>query len=281
MSAHPPVYPPSGPQPGLHPISPRRPPARSLRWLLLVAVVAPSVLSVLLTPVKVSPDKLLTDLRSGDVQKVSRNCGESGDGDLHVSVETTADLSHSLCWTDGILLYRTSIRALRADLDAEPGSTPVDVVGTVRTTASAAGQPEPSLVVEWVPWWSTLLAVLALMYLVGMLAMVVLLVTGPQPRFMTKWAVFWTLGMPLNAGLLWWLFHEAPWSPRARAMPEPADYAVRVRFDGRKRRSGGEMFLWLLLTGVIWGGLAVSLEHAAGAVLEPQGLVSGSFSSGR
>ena len=123
------------------------------------------------------------------------------------------------------------------------------------------------------PGWSALLTLLALIYVVAVVTTIVLLVTGPQPRFMTKWAVFWTLGMPLNAGLFWWLFYEAPWSARARAMPEPAGRTVRQTFDGRRRRGGGQMFLWLLLAGLAWSGLTTGVEASLSALLQPTGTV--------
>ena len=95
-------------QPGLYPILPRKPPVRWLRWLLLLAVVVPSVLSVLFIPVKVSPDRLLADLHAGEVHKVSLTCGESfeiGEGGVSFTIGSSVDLSNTLCWPGVKLLY--------------------------------------------------------------------------------------------------------------------------------------------------------------------------------
>jgi hypothetical protein len=121
------------------------------------------------------------------------------------------------------------------------------------------------------PSWSTLMSVLALVNLGALVTAIVLLARGQQPRFMTKWGVFWTLWMPLNAGLFWWLFYEAPWSARARSMPEPAGPGIRRTFDGRPRHGGGQMFLWLVLAGLVWGGVTTGVESGLSAVLEPAG----------
>ena len=139
MTIQPPTYPPPGPQSGLYPIPQRKPPARWLRWVLLAAVVLPSALSVLLTPVQVSSDKLLADLRAGQVQKVSLNCGEEGGDGPGLTIGTTVDVGARMTKnhvprnaSGGRTRHMTSVSASSANTTRPYGNAVVKAIGTVR-----------------------------------------------------------------------------------------------------------------------------------------------------
>lgn len=64
------------------------------------------------------------------------------------------------------------------------------------------------------------------------LIMLFVLITGPQPRRATKWAVVWIFTLSGGLGLLWALTREAPWAREASELPEPAPGPGGGRWTG-------------------------------------------------
>ena len=144
--------------------------------------------------------------------------------DLQQGVVTTVDVSppSGQRWgpTAAIMLGRTFSSQIRWQtnsgqiyeassgwLTSRPGQ--VAVGPSVVATAQAAGQVAPrlaSLAGGWHAWAARWLP----LFLWGLL--VALLLAGPQPRRMTKWAVFWLLMTAGGLGALWWLWRDVPWS---------------------------------------------------------------------
>ena len=85
-----------------------------------------------------------------------------------------------------------------------------------------------------VPQW------LGLVGLVGMGALLVLLVGGPQPWVATKWAWFWMFGLPLGLGVLGFLLLAGP--TRGLSAPEHPE----------RRLTGGKAFLLTVAVGLVW-----------------------------
>jgi hypothetical protein len=259
-------YPPPAPHPdgsALYPIVPRKPPPWWVRWLLAAVTTAATIGGLVLTAVPVSPQTLLDHLRAGTVDEVTLRCASSDSVTFFAGATDT--FAGEVCWSSGALHYRTETQALRGDLrDADITTGPVRP--SLVTVAREAGHPAPtvtrlslsdSAVVQLVTWANA----------VGTIAAVILLIVGPQPRRMTRWGVFWTLLMPLNLGMLWWLFAEAPWAPRARALPEPASRMVRVMYDGRRRFGGGQTFCALLLASAAAAVVAYFVGEGIGALV--------------
>jgi hypothetical protein len=256
---------------GLYPIVPRKPPQRWVRWVFAVAGVAAAVVSLVVTPVPVSSSTLLADLRAGRVDEVVLRCRADESAAFTTGFPANT-FDAQVCWSHGWWAYRTSALELEEQLAASasaPGADPVDVRASVAATAVDAERPQPRFVAPLPVGGEMGLTTLASSWLwLGLwLLAVLLLAGGPQPRRMTKWGVFWTLAFPLNAGVLWWLFAEAPWSARARALPEPASFRVRVMYDGRGRFGGGQMFGLLVLAALAYSVLAFGVGHGLGALL--------------
>jgi len=80
------------------------------------------------------------------------------------------------------------------------------------------------------------------------LVLLVTLIRAGQPRRAAKWATFWLLYLPLNAGMILTLLREAPWSPRARKLPEPLPHKLQKVQGPEGRTTGGHAFLLVLVT---------------------------------
>jgi hypothetical protein len=245
----------------------RRPPPSWVRWALLVVAVGVALYGLWATPVPQPPKALLEDLRAGRADRVTLACSDTS---LTFRTGTSPTFGDQVCWSDGTLLYRVSRGELRAAMRSPAGSSSIDLAATIRATAADAGDPRVAFTETAGPVDVDSPLPQGL-YLLAVVIALGFLISGPQPRRLTKWGVFWTLGIPGNVGVVWWLLREAPWDPRANALPEPADYRVRRMYDGRKRRGGGEMLLWLVLAAVVWAMLTWLGGAALGALLEPSG----------
>lgn len=67
--------------------------------------------------------------------------------------------------------------------------------------------------------------------------LVLLLISGSQPHYFTKWGIFRLICTPLHLGALWWVLREAPWSAGAvRARQRAA--ALATLQEPHRRRGG-------------------------------------------
>jgi hypothetical protein len=191
-----------------------------IRWIALLVLVADVLLGLLSIPRDATLGELRRDLADGRVRSVSIVDPEMLRSTYVVTGHHpgSADTRSVVLWRVGTLGYRV------ADLPLDPSRTP-----------SLRGL-NPSTDDLPMRWSGAGTAVLVLLVLVVMLA--------PQPRRTTKWALFWLLLMPLNAGMIWALLREAPWSPAARALPVPAPHRFQ---PADRRRTGGVTFVWLLV----------------------------------
>jgi hypothetical protein len=100
---------------------------------------------------------------------------------------------------------------------AEETDQPSDEQSVVRRVIrdQAANDPPTIRTNASVEWLSQAMGI-------TFLALLVVLITGWQPRRSTKWAAFWLLLLPGGLGMLWILVREAPWSRQMAALPEPA-----------------------------------------------------------
>lgn len=217
-------------------------------WLRLVALAGFVVLSLveLFTfPIRSDTAHLARSLRTGAVTAVEYGCEVHPVGPrIAIGGPVTA---WDVCWREET--------GLRFTADARNDLAAVNVTGrrvnlttSVAATARDAGHRPPQLSHTglWFPY-------LGLAWLAWLVLLVWVIVTGPQPRRVTKWAAFWVTGVWL-VGTLWWLLREAPWSPSASEEPEPVDSRVRQTLDGRQRLGGGWAFLLY-----IGGSAAVSV----------------------
>jgi hypothetical protein len=262
------THPPPAPQPAgqaLYPIVPRKPRPRWVRWVLAAVTTAATIGGLMMAAVPVSPQTLLDHLRAGTVDEVTLRCVSSDSVTFFTGAADT--FAGEVCWSRGPLHYRTDAQTLREELrDADVIDGGAALRPSLVAAAREAGHPAPTVTRmspgdfaagQLVVWANTLATIAA----------VVFLIVGPQPRRMTKWGVFWTLMLPLNVGMLWWLFAEAPWAPRARALPEPASQRVRVMYDGRTRFGGGQMFVVLLLASMALAVVAYFVGEGIGGLL--------------
>jgi hypothetical protein len=119
----------------------------------------------------------------------------------------------------------------------------------VRTQAEAAGVPVS------VPGPATPRLLIQLARLVE-IALVLVLIGAPQPRYATKWAWIWILLLPGGLGALAWIAVEAPWSSRANRHPEPLPHKDEP--DDR-RLTGGRSAAITFALGILLSVLAAPL----------------------
>ena len=195
-----------------------------VRWVAVAVLVADVLLGLLTVPRDSSLHQLRSDLADGTVRSVSvvdpgmlrstsvltgRYPGDDGNGS-------------AVLWRVGTLGYRI------ADLPSDASAIPaLDQLEPTRHDLLQRGSGTATVV---------------------LLGVVLVVMLGPQPRRTTKWALFWLCLLPLNAGLLWALLREAPWSPAARALPVPAPHRFQ---PGDRRLAGGKAFVYLLVAGVV------------------------------
>jgi hypothetical protein len=239
-------------------------PALRIRMRQIVALVV-LALSVLLavwgTPREASPTAFLAALRAGEVSGWEFAGGNKYGAERSSALEINwgeTQPGESVVWADSVgRLYRTDLDTVLSQLDPatvtlEPSSDPIpqpdqDVLGPLpdqQTTVDvgrtiAANAPAGSgLGVDGLGWAGKLGWPLS----VVMLAAILLLVLGPQPRRQTKWAAFWYLLIPLGVGLAWLVVRDSPWSERMNALPEPPPRWRGQLVPGISRRGGGSAF---------------------------------------
>lgn len=221
----------------------RRAVVRVVLWVLLVA----SVLAALwATPRTASQDDFARALKAGDVRAIQSTDGRYGLEWSGLSIQIQLGETNSrpvVLWADQRgMLHRTDLSWLAS---GTPGGTPgdtADLLATIRATAAAAGaQPPP---VDQGIGRAEYAAVPLVLLTLGFLG---LLVFGPQPRRLTKWATLWALCIPLGLGMAWWLARDAPFAPAMNRAAQPHPREKGLLPNGIRRTGGGNAFL------VAWG----------------------------
>jgi hypothetical protein len=205
-----------------------------VRWVLVAVLIADVLCGLLTVPRDATLSDYRRDLADGRVRSVSvLDAGSLRSGAVLTGHHPGGgEPEPVLLWRVGPLGYRV------AHLPQGGSDLP-------RTSGLADSQRD--LLMHWDRAGTAVLVVLVLV-----------VVLGPQPRRMTKWALFWALLLPLNLGMIWALRREAPWSPEARAWPEPAPHRWQ---PADRRRTGGETFVWLLLAAVAGKVVLSSLQQ--------------------
>jgi hypothetical protein len=210
-----------------------------VRWLLVAVLVVDCVIGLIVRPHPSTLADLRHDLATGSARSVSFD--DSGalpaasvDG---VRLGDSENESWSVRWRTGLVSYRS------ADLHRDAGSGEFKPAVAVQNRQITEAARKNGVAVHW-PATDLLLRWPHVGFPVLLLLVIVLLLGG-QTRLATRWATFWLLLTPLHIGMLRTLVQEAPWSPAARASPEPLPH--RKQPDDR-RLSGGPAFLVMLLT---------------------------------
>lgn len=205
------------------------------------------------TPREASDSRLAAAIRTGDVRAIMWDDRSSYGLEMSGRGQTTTSYGDRqwVLWMDSSrVLHRTWVPWAVGDA----GAAPVDLDATIRATARAAETPAPALDGAGFRPWSMLGWPLLAMELLSVL----LLVLGPQPRRKTKWATFWTLGLPAGAGVAWWILRDSPWSHAANVIPEPVPRARGAMPSGQRRMGGAVAFFAVLVVG---GSLVMGLIH--------------------
>jgi hypothetical protein len=235
---------------------PRRAIVRVVCWVLLVGA---ALFAMWGTPRMASQDDMARAVKAGDVRMIETDPGRYGlEVDLPNLNMTRAD-APVVVWEDRSgRLHRTDLSRLAIGIPASDSTSdggPVDLAATINATAKAAGAASPTYldmgIARFAPVPIALLTIAAFL----------LLVFGRQPRRVTKWGMFWLLGIPLGAGLGWWLWRDAPFNPQMAAAPQPAPRQRGMTPAGVSRAGGGKTFFLAWAAGI---GMAIILAIVIG-----------------
>lgn len=209
---------------------------------LSVLVVVSFVGSLALVPRSAHIADLARDLQSGVVTRVDVSPPSGQRWGPPAAIMLGRTFSSQIRWqTTNGQIYQTGAGWLLS----RPGH--VALGPSVVATAQAAGQVAPrlgSLAGGWHAWATRWLP----LFLWGLL--VAVLLASPQPRRMTKWAVFWLLMTAGGLGALWWLWRDVPWSRFAARLPE-----------GGRRWSGWVTFGLAFVVNVALSAAIVAVFH--------------------
>jgi hypothetical protein len=220
-----------------------------LRWIL-IALVGSVVLGWLtLTPRSASAYDFVADLEQGNVERyeigppqdhvVFRGFGP-GESSEQLVVWCTGPLTcHSVpeielfayadeeYYADGRPAQDEDLVGDGEIAAGEDFAGPNESLAVTRLMARHSGdsRPKPG---DTNPWSGAL----SVGWTAAWLVMLFVLITGPQPRRATKWAVAWVSLLPGGLGLIWALTREAPWSRRAADLPEPPPGPLPGRWTG-------------------------------------------------
>ena len=246
----------------------RRAVVRVLCWALLVGS---ALFALWGTPRMTSQDDMATAVKAGDVRMVELDPSRYNlEVDLP-NLNRTPEDATVVVWEDQSgRLHRTDLSRLASGVPlADVGTTldgTVDLAATINATAKAAGVASPTYLDMGIARFATI--PLALLTIAAFL----LLVFGKQPRRVTKWGMFWLLGIPLGVGLGWWLWRDAPFDPRLAAAGEPAPRQRGMTPAGVSRAGGGTTFLvaWAAGIGVaVLVAIVVGLQSSSNGPSDP------------
>ena len=261
------------------PASPRRRAIQAVRWLLVGMLLVDVALGVVTHQRHASLDELGKDLSSGRVEFLALTDADQlrhGQWVFQVSLGSDPEAGPVVLWRTGVAGYKVAeLGAGEPFLPAQYGiQVPGDATGTSqaespdgsegmdddtdaaqsRDAVRAAAEATGVTVSE--PWGDRLLR-WEWLGAAASLVVLVMLVTGPQPRRATKWAWFWLYLLPAHAGLLYALAREAPWSATVHRTPEPLPHREMV---ADIRFTGGKAFLIVLLVGALADELVAALD---------------------
>ncbi len=207
-----------------------------VRPVLLALVIAGLLSWLFLTPRASSAADFVQDLQDGSVESYQVGTAEDFEvfRGLRLGDRYDGDI---LVWCNGRLdCHRVQVDELTFlvegdDTSEDPTSAEDEFLG--------GGDVAELLVDDYAPndrpiqrpsgmalEWS------GLAWVCAWLTMLFVLITGPQPRRATKWAVFWLFTLPGGLGLLWALIREAPWAREAAQLPEPMPGPAPGRWTG-------------------------------------------------
>ena len=223
--------------------------------LALLVVVVCIGLAAYGTPRQVAGSQLASALRAGDVRAITWDEGASFGLEMAgrgYTGQFYGQQPQQVLWVDAAgALHRTWI-----PWSPTSAATEVDLDATIAATARADGVAVPQLDGNGLQPWTQLGWPLILVELLSVLV----LLWGPQPRRKTKWATFWTFGVPGGLGVAWWLLRDAPWSRAANALTEPVSNERGTMPEGHNRMGGGvAFFLIFLFVGSLLTGLVLGL----------------------
>jgi hypothetical protein len=216
----------------------RRAVVRVVCWVLLVGS---ALFALWGTPRSTSQDDMARAVKAGDVRMIETDPARYGlETDLP-NLTRMPENATVVVWEDQSgRLHRTDLSRLAIGIPSpDPGTSvdgTVDLVATINATAQAAGVPGPTYLDMGIARFATV--PLALVTIAAFL----LLVFGRQPRRVTKWGMFWLLGIPLGVGLGWWLWRDAPFNPAMAGAAEPAPRQRGMTPAGCSRAGGGKTF---------------------------------------
>ena len=241
-------------------------------WVAILVLTSVATIATLLTiPFSAEEGEFLHALRSGEV--TSAAVGHSADFETPVSAINVSRLAAgddiAVSWVSRYGFRRVAVLGTLqrsgpvAQTDAAPATPALDPSASIVKTAKSLGTAPPRMVQPGeLPYDNLIwLTVLVTILMIGVV------IRGPQPRRMTKWAAFWACLFQLNVGIFYLLLRDAPWNERMNALPEPkpgvAGVVVNPVTNERIRRYGGwtmcigfglltSLGLSLLLTAVSW-----------------------------
>lgn len=231
-----------------------------LRWCLLTVVLIGMSAWLFLTPRQASVGDFAQNLQAGTVRGYEVGSRDQFDRFRGLIFNDGGTDRQELAWCTGTLrCQRVHIDDLGTFLDdgtdaadEEDREFNGDYEVVDRFVDRYAAEKRP-MAGQTYPWLGPLGATWALSWLI----MLWVLITGPQPRHVTKWAGFWILCLPGGLGVLYMLTREAPWSRAVATLPEPPPSPWPGRW------TGGKTFLLALLI----GGLATALPTLVGDLL--------------
>ncbi|MGY1854753.1 hypothetical protein [Modestobacter sp. SYSU DS0290] len=227
-------------EPAPAPTAPARPRARlrdpwtALRVVLAIGWLGLALVVVLTGQRQASLDDLHRAIADGEVAEVQVTAGlEPG---------TTGTAVRTAVWRSGLLAHHTEVWEVSPGQQAPDGTRP-----TVRDLADDVRSVHPELrVVPLAERWSwsevfgwRVSSWIGPVFLLGAVAVGLLLVGGPEPARATRWAWFWLAWNPV--GPLAFLVLSGPFP----GLPAPR--------PGRRRLTGGWAFLLSLLLGTALG----------------------------
>jgi hypothetical protein len=222
-----------------------------IRWLLVAVLLLDLVVGLITLPRASSLAELRRDLRAGNVRSIAFAGADPVRGTrLVLDRDLVGVTQDAVVWRTGTVTYKSAPMDLGSDFGAPAGGndTPAALRKRITAVVGEARVPVRSNTDQ------ALLGHWRLTVILVYLILLVTLIRAGQPRRATKWATFWLLSLPLNIGLILTLVREAPWSRRARELPEPLPHKLE---EHDHRTTGGHAFLFTVVATAVVQALEV------------------------